>query len=86
MSVSKTTPREKSTLATKTVTPSRVTPQQRNISLSLQEEEDGPFIDIDSLQVSFLILLRFEELKLALYFRSRHKIFIVISRIFEKFC
>ena len=51
MSKTVTTPREKSKLATKTVTP-----QQANISLASisrdEEADDGLFVDVDSLQVS----------------------------------
>lgn len=53
MSKTATTPREKSKLVTKTVTP-----QQANVSLATnasisqdEEADDGLFVDVDSLQV-----------------------------------
>ena len=62
MSKTATTPREKSKLVTKTVTP-----QQANVSLATnasisqdEEADDGLFVDVDSLQVHnfhFLIFL-----------------------------
>ena len=62
MSKTVTTPREKSKLATKTVTP-----QQANISLATnasisqdEEADNGLFVDVDSLQVHNFISFVFE--------------------------
>ena len=61
MSKTATTPREKSKLVTKTVTP-----QQANVSLATnasisqdEEADDGLFVDVDSLQVHNFYCLNF---------------------------
>ena len=64
MSKTATTPREKSKLVTKTVTP-----QQANVSLATnasisqdEEADDGLFVDVDSLQVHNFQCLNFFSL------------------------
>ena len=73
MSKTVTTPREKSKLATKTVTP-----QQANISLASisrdEEADDGLFVDVDSLQVHNFISLIFEAgFEFLIFDRPVHK-------------
>ena len=58
MSKTATTPREKSKLATKSVTPQQTNVNlATNASISQDEEDDGLFVDVDSLQVSTLFSL-----------------------------
>ena len=61
MSKTATTPREKSKLVTKTVTPQQASVSlATNASISQDEEaDDGLFVDVDSLQVHNFIVLIF---------------------------